>query len=304
MGHYSYFFPILQVTGNGTKPFTLSGPFFFNASQSPFPFGSGKKASEFSKWLVAQQTNAKENGVYLYPDLECGEIVHLFSLVFSGELFISPFMPAEGVGEADESNSSNPSVEDTDGLDESACKRKPDTMKMKCGKTKKHKPLPKIESDFCYRREKGFPGIQVALTQDRIHTSSVALTQDRIQTHHIQVPHSNECLVFTSSKAGKNVNLHVENNGMPSFSNNHNSYRHLLSLSDLEESYNGWPWDAMEKYAKELPSVSDDQNESFALSSEQFRKAFSAIHQGGEQGVTLRELSHALDPLGTSYAYG
>lgn len=86
-----------------------------------------------------------EGGIDLSADLECGDLFHLFALVSSGQLSISPCLPDEGVGEAEDLRSSKRKIESNE-----------------CLNTKKLKSLVS-ESEMISRREKGFPGIMVSV---------------------------------------------------------------------------------------------------------------------------------------------
>ena len=88
----------------------------------------------FQNSFIGQHKNTVDNTVYLYADLQCGEMAHLFSLVFSGELLILPSLPSEGGGEADEPNNFSTSMEDMSKFDDNAHKRK--AMDIKISKTK------------------------------------------------------------------------------------------------------------------------------------------------------------------------
>ncbi|KAK1592831.1 hypothetical protein Q3G72_031099 [Acer saccharum] len=65
-------------------------------SKHPFPIDTGRKAANFSSQLHERKNDLIEQGINLDADVQCGDILHLFYLVSSGELSISPCLPDEG----------------------------------------------------------------------------------------------------------------------------------------------------------------------------------------------------------------
>uniref|UniRef100_K7MNA6 Uncharacterized protein n=1 Tax=Glycine max TaxID=3847 RepID=K7MNA6_SOYBN len=141
-----------RVGGTGNERFELSQHFLQSVSKSPFPFNTGKQAVKFSAWLEERGKDLTEVGANLAEDLQCGDIFHLLALVSSGELSISPFLPDNGVGEAEDLRSA---------------KRKYDTTESSYSdKAKKSKSFFGVEGEIISRREKGFPADILNLLKD------------------------------------------------------------------------------------------------------------------------------------------
>lgn len=112
--------------------------------KSSFPTDSGKRAAKFAHWLHKRDKDLLEGGIDLPADVQCGDIFHLFALVSSGELSITPSLP-DGVGEAEDMRSSKRKVGRNENLN-----------------AKRLKSLV-AESEIITRREKGFPGIMLSI---------------------------------------------------------------------------------------------------------------------------------------------
>ncbi|RZB46061.1 hypothetical protein D0Y65_050195 [Glycine soja] len=149
----------VMVGGTGNERFELSQHFLQSVSKSPFPFNTGKQAVKFSAWLEERGKDLTEVGANLAEDLQCGDIFHLLALVSSGELSISPFLPDNGVGEAEDLRSA---------------KHKYDTTKSSYSdKAKKSKSFFGVEGEIISRREKGFPGIIISAHQTTISRADI-----------------------------------------------------------------------------------------------------------------------------------
>lgn len=225
-----------------------------NTFSSPFPINAGKKASHFASWLSSRDKELLEDRVILDDDLYCGEIFHLFALVSSGKLLVSPCLPSEGVGEAEEIRS---------------IKRKHDSTQSSSYKTfKEPKSHYTSESDFS-RREKGFPGIAIAATRAFISRIE-ALEQsasDRIDSGKTCVD-----MDFTSCIGdGRSLASAVKST--------------VSAASSVSQE-----WTNIANYAALRSSNYDEAKEGRSLSPVLFETVYNAIREAGQQGLQMEKI--------------
>ncbi|KAI5440336.1 uncharacterized protein LOC127100750 isoform X2 [Lathyrus oleraceus] len=258
----------IMVGGNNSR-FELSQRFLHSVSQSPFPFETGKQAVKFSAWLKERDKDLNVMGTDLAEDLQCGETFHLFALISSGELSISPSLPTNGVGEADDLRSG---------------KRKSDASGSSFSdKAKKSKSSFGTEGEIISRREKGFPGIIVS-----VHRTAVSRA---------------DILDLFKENDNNNNDQHFEGNFQVNTaqSSNYSFTDHMLETVDScdqvpeNKSHIESPWEAMAEYVRRLMTVPSDQEQECAVCAEVFMVVYAAIMKAGDQGLSMGEISQAIN---------
>ncbi|KDO65044.1 hypothetical protein CISIN_1g000364mg [Citrus sinensis] len=251
-----------MIGGNG-NPFVLSQLFLQSLSKSPFPMNTGKRAAKFSSWLHEKEKDLKAGGVNLNADLQCGDIFHLLALVSSGELYISPCLPDEGVGEAE---------------DLRCLKRKNEEKELYVtDKGKKLKSL--MEGELVSRREKGFPGIMVSVCRATISVAN-AIEMFKDGQSCTGELHGNSEFKTT-----------LEKNGCSSCQSDY--MKEILDFGHvvpLVGSSSEPPWDSMTAYAEYLSS--NDQKQVGVFCPQVFKAVYSAIQKAGDQGLSIKEVCH------------
>ncbi|KAF3946402.1 hypothetical protein CMV_027325, partial [Castanea mollissima] len=263
----------IMVGGNGTQPFELSQHFLHGVSRSKFPIDTEKRAAKFNSWLHEREKDLMEGGINLTEDLQCGDIFHLFALVSSGELSISPRLPDEGVGEAEDPRS---------------LKRKNDNNES-CAddKAKKQKSLTASEGEI--RREKGFPGIMVSIHRATFSRASV------IELFKDGTNHTCEQRLLDGNDQS-NISF-----GQSSSSPCVDHMKEILSsdaVVPIARNHGESPWEAMASFAEYLMSVPSDPEEANPIHPEVFGTVYAAIQKAGDQGLSMEEVSQFINTPG------
>ncbi|KAK6264270.1 hypothetical protein SCA6_019704 [Theobroma cacao] len=264
IGLYLHLSPVAQaaklIGGTCGQPFVLSQQFLHSISKSPFPRNTGKRAANFSAWLHQREKDLMQGGINLTEDLQCGDIFHLFSLVSSGELSVSPSLPDEGVGEAEDLRSLKCRAEDSELCD--------------ADKAKKLKSI--AEGEFVSRREKGFPGIMVSVYSSTVSTANalelfndeetctLAFGNDETTSQKVNISSTNSDYMKEMLQLGSNV----------------------IIASKSSES----PWEAMASYAEHLLSKPSDERQSSHFYPEIIKAVCAEIQKAGDQGLSIEDV--------------
>ncbi|XP_019460992.1 PREDICTED: uncharacterized protein LOC109360501 [Lupinus angustifolius] len=260
----------IMVGGNGTECFELSQQFLHSVSRSPFPFNTGKRAVKFAEWLQKKNIELTEVGIDLAEDLQCGDIFHLFALVSSGELSISPCLPDNGVGEADDLRST---------------KRKSDVSESSFSeKAKKLKSSSGVEGEIISRREKGFPGIIISARRATFSSADILdlFKDDEKNGQPFQGNHQ--------LSTGQSSNYSLPDHMMEVFNS--------CDPVPVEENCSESIWEAMAGYAQRLILVPSNQEQTCAICAEVFRVVYAAIQKAGDQGLSMGEISEVINLSG------
>jgi general transcription factor 3C polypeptide 1 len=270
-----------MVGGKGNSPFVLSQDFLTRISASPFPSDTGERASKFENWVREREKELMGNGIDLYADLQCGDLVHLFGKVSSGELEIHPLLPDEGVGEAEDSRPS---------------KRKSDDSKEVSNKSKKSKPSPVTGEggEVISRKEKGFPGIKISLSSAAISKDELVEFGKNIDSHAESYPFCKNDQASSTVSSDCMLLDHAEELLHTAPSNIGDSeLRHAKELLHTAPSNIGdgeLQWEAMVEYAKHVLNCTFEQ--------QLFRTVHSAIQKAGDQGLSVQEISELINIQG------
>ncbi|XVF86888.1 hypothetical protein PTKIN_Ptkin18bG0077000 [Pterospermum kingtungense] len=258
----------IMIGGTSGQPFELSQQFLHNISKSPFPQNTGKRAANFSDWIHEREKDLMEGGINLTADLQCGDIFHLFSLVSSGELSVSPCLPDEGVGEAEDLRSLKRRAEDNELCD--------------ADKVKKFKY--KAEGELVSRRAKGFPGITVSVYSTAFSTANALELFKHKET-------------FTPKVVSdKNLSQKVD-----SFSTNSDHMKEMLEFGNnvtIAPKSSESLWEAMASYAEHLLSKPSDEGQCSHLDPEIIQVVSAEIQKAGDQGLSIEDVYSLVNMAG------
>ncbi|KAL0415050.1 UNVERIFIED_CONTAM: hypothetical protein Slati_3336900 [Sesamum latifolium] len=265
----------IMIGGSCNNRVDLSQHFVHSISLSTFPADTGKRAAKFAAWLHEREKDLMEEGVDVPSNLQCGEVITLCALVSSGELSITPCLPDEGVGEAEDNRTS---------------KRKCDSSELDGGEiSKRSKTSFAGEGEIISRREKGFPGIKLRLHREAIsrllaiesftdgdmYPASILLRKDRNKTL--------SCLDVNSGSMQPNVDEYVREIL--------DSGRTTRPALDVSES----PWEAMTSYAEFVMSSCSYEVKCSFLHPHLFKSLYSAIQKSGDNGLSMKEIRKVLN---------